>query len=473
MRRRCVRGYHAAVPTALTLLLFVVLAVGCGPQPPPRNLLVIVIDTLRGDALGLYGAAEGTSPNIDSLAEESLVFDRAFAQGTYTPSSFMSYMTSTWVRRHGWDYLLTLYPDSGVCGWDDLETLSEVLQRNGFSTSALVSNHRLHPKLGFARGFDFWNLRGVDADLPDKQKLLIDAFFFGDPQVVRGAIREIDEWQPKQRNFLYVHLMAPHLPLEPSPEAVASVGLEPDWAPQGKVTVRMSGQIGSDPTPEQRKMVLDGYRASVHDGDRDFGRILDALDQAGHRDDTVVAFFSDHGEGMWEHDEYGHSRGVWEGLAHVPLMLRAAGIEPSRVRDHAVALIDVAPTLLSLLGIREQPESWQGRNLLAPGDGRPVFTERFGSVGITIDGRIKAFFSPSKSAPGWSVFDLDQDPGEVAPIDAPRQQREFAIRWLRWNAQNPKVVRDRRAEPVGLCREMTEEDRKYQDEALRALGYLQ
>lgn len=461
------------MPTALSLLLFLVLSVGCGPRPPPPNLLVIVIDTLRSDALGVYSDVEGTSPNIDSFAEASVVFDRAFSQGTYTPSSFMSYMTSTWVRRHGWDYHVARYPDSGVCGWDDLETLGEVLQRNGFFTSALVSNMRLHPRLGFARGFDFWNLQSVNADLPDEKKLAIHGFFFGDHLVVRGAVREIDEWQPDQRNFLYVHLMAPHLPLEPSPEAVASEGLEPDWAPQGKVTVRMSREIGNDPTPEQRKMVLDGYRASVHDGDRDVGRILDALDQAGHRDDTVVAFFSDHGEGLWEHGEYGHSKGVWKGLAHVPLMLRAAGIEPSRVRDRAVALIDVSPTLLSLLGIREQPESWQGRNLLAPGDGRPVFTERFGSVGITTDGRIKVFGSPGTFVPGWRVFDLDQDPGEATPIDAPQQRRELVRQWLQWNAQNPKVVRDEQAEPVGLCREMTDEDRKDQQEALRALGYLQ
>jgi arylsulfatase A-like enzyme len=164
---------------------------------------------------------------------------------------------------------------------------------------------------------------------------------------------------------------------------------------------------------------------------------------------------------------------VWEGLAHVPLMLRAAGIEPSRVRDRAVALIDVSPTLLSLLGVLEQPESWQGHNLFAPADGRPVFTERFSSVGITTDGRFKAFFSPGNSASGWSVFDLVRDPGEAAPIDAPRQEREFASQWLRWNAQNPKVARDEQSVPVGLCREMTKEDRKDHEEALRALGYLE
>jgi uncharacterized sulfatase len=466
-------GYHAAVRPALFLLLLVTLATGCGPPGPPKNLLVIVIDTLRSDALGIHGDIHGSSPNIDALAKESLVFDRAFAQGTYTPSSFMSYMTSTWVRRHGWDYHVAEYPPAGVCGWTDLETLAEVLRRNGFATTGLVANHRLHPKLGFARGFEFWNLQGVGVDMPDKEVLAARGYFFGDPVVVREAVRDIEEWEPDRRNFLYVHLMAPHLPLKPSPEGVKAVGLEPDWAPRGKVGVLQMRHIGDEPTPEQKKMALEGYRASVWDGDQEVGLVLEALEDAGHRDDTVVAFFADHGEGLWEHGEYGHSQGVWKSLAHVPLMLRAPGLAPARIDDRAVALIDVAPTLLSLLGVEDRPKSWQGRSLLEPPDGRPVFTERFGAVGVTTDGRYRIWGMPGTFEPGWHLVDLMNDPGETSAIDDPARKRALVRDWFVWQKNNPRIERDLDAEPTGLCREMTDEDRSDQEEALRALGYLQ
>ena len=128
-----------------------------GAEAATKNVVMIAIDTLRADALGQYGSGFDTSPYIDALGSESIVFERAWAQGTYTVSSFLSYMTSKLVRSHGWDRHHLAYPRGGICSWDDLETLAEVLGRNGFRRDAFVVNAMLHPKAGFPRGFETWN----------------------------------------------------------------------------------------------------------------------------------------------------------------------------------------------------------------------------------------------------------------------------------------------------------------------------
>ena len=457
------------LPLASAALACLLCAVACGGADlPPRNVVLIVIDTLRADALGLYGSEFATSPEIDALGRESVVFDRAWAQGTYTPSSFLSYMTSTHVRTHGWDYNTMAFPPGGICGWRDLETLPEVLARHGFRREAWVANPVLHPKSGFPRGFETWNDLDVAA-LAERHKGEL-GYAINDVQVVAGARRSLSAWQKGARHLLYLHLMTPHLPLEPSEEARKRFGLEPDFAPGGRLTIWQVDRWKGQATPARREMVKKAYRAGVFDGDRYVGEILSAIDAAGQRDDTIVVLLADHGEELWEHDAYGHERGVWEALVHVPLLIRSPGLRPARVEARAVQLIDLGPTLLQMLGVEEQPASWQGQNLFDETSRRGTFSQRLLRVAVTLDGRSKGGWW----AGNWSFFDLRDDPTEqrVLQIDG-ADWVPLRRPYGEWKLRVPIAKRDWGDEGVGMCASLSDVEERQRSELLRALGYVE
>lgn len=464
-QERRIRGLWATALLAAS-------ALGCGPQAPPRNLVMIVVDTLRADALGVYGSDWPSSPRIDSFAGDSLVFDHARSQGTFTPASFLSYMSSTYVRTHGWDFHVAFYPESGVCGWTDLVLLAEVLGRAGFRTEAAVANFRLNQKAGFARGFERWNEVPAE-EVAGRGDLLAYNVAFGDVRVTQAATHAVKAWEARERHFLYVHLMAPHLPLRPSKEALAALGIGSDWTPGGHIEVEEVGELNEQHEKVDPARFRLGYAASVWDADRSVGRILDAIDRSGHRDDTVVVFLSDHGEEIWEHGYYGHGWGVWSQLTHIPLVLRVPGREPGRVGDRAVALIDVAPTLLDLLEVEERPESWQGASLFDAAPRRPVVSERFSASVITQDGVVEALRRPWRTGGTWRFFDLAEDPSEQEPLPWLRHGLPLRETFEGWDAETPRVTRDVNAEPVGACRDLTPGDREHLEEQLRALGYAQ
>ncbi|MBT3223725.1 MAG: sulfatase-like hydrolase/transferase, partial [Proteobacteria bacterium] len=265
---------------------------------PLKNLIMIVIDTQRTDVLGVYGAKYGASPHIDAFGAKSIVFENAWSQNTYTIGSFMSYMTSTHLRTHGLDANLGR---GGICAWEDVRPLPEVLKDHGFTTRAYVSNPNLHPKKGFPRGFDTWNDQ-THEDLMAGRKSAMS-----DQGVVRRAARDLATWED-ERNFLYLHLMAPHLPQHPSKQAIKRFKLSK------KTAVIDLAQITAwrrESTPEQQELTRKVYVASVWDGDRYTGAILDAIKQTGHHLDSLVLIMSDHGEELWEHGDYGHQDGVW------------------------------------------------------------------------------------------------------------------------------------------------------------------
>jgi arylsulfatase A-like enzyme len=292
-----------------------------------------------------------------------------------------------------------------------------------------------------------------------------------DGRVVEEAEAALDRWEGERRQFLYLHLMDPHPPLDPSPAGREAVGAPADWAPGGKMGHLWVKELRKRGTPEQKERVRDGYLATVWDADRSVGSILRAIEESGHGGDTVVVFFADHGEQIWEHGDHGHARGVWEELAHVPLLIRIPGRPPQRV-DHAVGLLDLAPTLLKVLGIEEFPSSWQGRNLFEP-DGRIVVSQRLRRTAITAEGRVKGILGSWPGGVGWRYFDLEGDPGEqkaLANVEgAGKLRKDYEL----WSAGVPQVARDRRERPVGICVMKSERRDRLEEEALRAVGYIQ
>lgn len=364
-------------------------AVPAEAQPKP-NILFILIDTLRADALGVYGQPLATSPRIDAFAATAVTYDRAWTQYTWTSPSYVSFMTSRYARTHGWDYRLNK-PDTFRALDDRAPMLAETLKAAGYATSAQFSQPNLRADLAFDRGFDTFK-RGADRG------------------VINGAVADIKKWKDDGKpNFLYVHLMAPHVPLLPSEASRSAMGapanlekaLSYDWwaaAPADQKDARL----------EEFRLT---YLAGVLDADTMVATVLAALDASGLADQTAIVLTSDHGELIGEHGQIGHTGTTAEALTHVPLIVKLPGI-PARRESAPASLIDIAPTLAAAAGA-EVPAAWQGKSLLAGGSGL-LFSER-DNVFAASDGTWKVT-EDRGTCTFVSAHDLASDPSEKTLI---------------------------------------------------------
>ncbi|MBN2718592.1 MAG: sulfatase [Deltaproteobacteria bacterium] len=431
----------------------------------PENVIFIIVDTLRADALGTYGNSRDTSPILDEYARDNVVFDNAWAQGTYTRSSFLSYMTSSYVRSLGWDYVVPGEnpPKGAFCERDDLVTLAEVFKKNGFRNTAVLGNTFLFPKHGFPRGFHQWNRIPVEEmagqHLPRwGMKKLVDN------DVVNLSIKEIRKWKPGQKNFLYVHLMDPHLPHSPDAEARTQMELPPNPRMIRDSDAKRMAEEGSD---ADKAMAKEFYYASVYMADKSVGRILAALKEAGVSGNTLTVISADHGEQLFEHGEFNHNAGVWAQLAHVPLLIGGDGIEHDRV-ERPVELIDIAPTILGFFDI-EPPPQWQGEDLFESDRHRNV-TERLGWTSITTDGRYKAILDDKGE---WRLYDLESDPFEQKPIRNDNILADIKTTYDVWRKSTPKREMKAGDPPKGICSSKSSEgDNDELMKQLEALGYV-
>ena len=459
----------ASALIAIAVVLAVALTFMRGEQPldKPRNLLFILVDTLRTDAMGYLGSKSGATPYLDELAASGTAFENAWVQGTYTRASFLSFMTSAHVRTIDWDFAIPGEnpPPGAFCERTDLTTLAEVLSRNGFTSNAIVGNTFLFPKHGFPRGFHKWNrievakMAGQKLPRWGMKKLVDDA-------VVKMAIEEIERWSFKERRFAYVHLMDPHLPHQP-PRAVRKRFNLPDQP--RFIRADEAKRIGETGTAEEKAVARKFYEASVYMADRSVKRIMDALRQTGHDRDTLVVFAADHGEQIYEHGEFNHNAGVWEQLAHVPFILSGPGIEKRRV-SRPVQLLDMAPTVLRLLEVPERPKSWQGKDLFNPGGETFNVSERLGETTLTKDARFKAIIDRDKN---WRLFDLEKDRTEQNPIANDAVLNDLKARYNQWLKEIPRGKLVRPKQPRGICSSKSDEgDNTELMEQLKALGYV-
>ena len=295
---------------------------GVWAGPPPRSLLLITIDTLRADHLSCNGAQGVATPNLDRLAREGANFTRARACVPLTLPSHASILTGNYPPTHGVrDNASTRLPASQ-------QTLGEVLQSGGYETVAFLGSFVLDRRFGLAQGFDTYDDR-VSRRPEDLESLEAE-------RSAEDVFSAFDSWfsarETEKPFFAWLHFYDPHAPYTP-PEPFA-------------------GRYRTDP-----------YAGEVAYVDEVIGRVVGRLEAEGVLRSLVIAVVGDHGEGLGEHGERTHSLLIYNSTLHVPMILVAAGqIEPGRRIDSLVRTIDLAPTLLELLGL---PGSLgEGRSLL-------------------------------------------------------------------------------------------------------------
>ena len=371
----------------MALALAVVAAsAACAPKPPSaplartaRHLLVVTIDTLRADRVGVYGNTTVATPNFDRLAHEGAMALHASAQVPLTRPSHISLFTGLYPAEHGIRDNVSPPLGKGV------PVLAEILQQRGFRTAAFVSSIVLSKQSGLGRGFAHYSDQFQIGE--DDARFLNTIQKRGDTTVAE-AVAWLGEPGPERR-FGWVHLYDPHDPYEP-PEPYAS---------------RYAGRP---------------YDGEVAWSDELVGRLDTALGAAGLRDDTLLLVTADHGEGLNEHGEAVHGYFVYETTLRVPFIMRGPGIPPGTKLGVVARTVDVMPTVLELLGMADLTPAVSGRSLAAalggkPLDDEPTFAESltplihygWSDLRAVRDGRWKYILAPRPE-----LYDLDRDPGE-------------------------------------------------------------
>jgi arylsulfatase A-like enzyme len=333
----------------VVLLLCFGLFLACGgapaPQAPP-NVVLIVIDTLRTDGIGCYGAGRNTSPHIDALASEGIRFARAYSTAPWTKPAVASILTGLYPSAHGADDLRVPLP------WK-VSTLAEILGENGYATAAVVSHTLIGSRHQYQQGFDKY----LQPKVLRTRELSTD-------HVTTSALRFVRQLAERDGPFfLFVHYFDPHYPYMPRPEvgyAGAGVGRL-----QGGEPVKDLVEMLPSMTPEELAFVRALYDEEIHFTDAGVGRLLDGLSEAGLADETLVVLTADHGEEFGERGWIGHTRTLYEELVRVPMILRLPGGDHAgRVVETPVSVVDVAPTVLDLAGIGAPESAFHGRSLL-------------------------------------------------------------------------------------------------------------
>jgi arylsulfatase A-like enzyme len=379
---------------ALTLVL------SCGPSSTqahaPRNVILICLDTVRADHVGAYGYARPTTPALDALAAQALVFDDASANASWTKPSVPSFLTGTYPCQHGVyegsthdaDGLVTdLLPERAL-------TLAEAFHSHGYRTAGFVHNGQLRPGSGFEQGYEHYEEDAMDAR-----------------ELRWRALDWLDQREAPERAqpfFLYLHFLEAHWPY-PAPEdwltrfapAVDTQRFR-DRNSQALVDAINAGERAF--TPGDRLALEALYDGALAYLDSELGHLFAGLEQRGLAGDTIVCVLADHGEEFGEHGRVGHGHGLWENLLRVPWILAVPGRAPER-NATPVSLIDLFPTLLSAAGL-EAPAGLEGVNRLAdPHALRAVFAEHkapdryFQSLRQDSQKRLRLFTVPEPSLP--------------------------------------------------------------------------
>ena len=351
----------------LTTALALLAACGTGgdesTQPDDlASVLLVTIDTLRADHLGAYGYREPTTPFMDDLALRGVLFETVYApMGTTAPAH-----ASAFTSKHPLGLGLTR---NGFALAEGERTLAEVLKDRGYDTAAFVSSYPLKSRFGFAQGFDVY-----DDEFDPTTASFVQKHWEG--QVVEGGFDRTGDltrnaalsWLAQRSSnrplFMWIHFFDPHFPYA-APSRYASL-------------FRAAGQ-------SQREREIANYDAEVRFVDGLVETVVRAFDHATKPNPPLVALVGDHGEGLYDHGYRTHNQDLYDEELRVPFLLRWKGQLPEGVRvARPVHLVDVAPTLLSLLGLEAESEGAAGVDLApawrgAAGDldaDRPVWLQR-------------------------------------------------------------------------------------------------
>jgi arylsulfatase A-like enzyme len=435
-------------------------------SPETPSLLVLVVDTLRADRLGCYGADPSPSPNLDALCRRGLVMDEHVAQAPWTMPSVATILSGLHPRQHGvvggsWDWGKPPGVDA-TADWaflaHDIPTFLESASRAGLTTMAISTNPIVSRDTNMLRDLD------AVEELPSTK----DPTFWATAAEVNARFVDWLEDQREHRFLAYLHYMDVHGPYRPpddlrppAPDGIRK-GVRRGNVDELRKRLRPNERL----RPEELAYLRALYDAEIAAWDRELGRLLAALDEMGLLATTNVLVTADHGEEFQEHGLLGHTQ-LYDEVIRIPFVLAGPAVpQPLRV-DVQSQGIDVFPTVAGLVGM-PAPEGLPGtdvRSALLP---RPAVSETRVVAGK--DGHNQEILSirtpeakllHTPATADYTFFDLTRDPGEQTPTPADTPPANVLKGALdAWRAATPEASRPSGQDP-------------HLFEKLRELGYAQ
>ncbi len=420
-----------------------------GDAPPRPSLLIVSVDTLRARSLRTWGYTRDTAPFLDSLARRSTWFSNAITASVTTGPSHMSLFTGRYPVHHG--MLVGLEHVAAV------PTLAEILRGAGYCTAAFTEDGFLVRRRGFGRGFARYTENPGDADHP--------------PGEAERTFAQAGAWladNHQQPFFLFVHTYEVHAPFTPEPRNAEL----------------FAGDGAPGPADPVLRRERDDYEREIRGLDEALRSLFEAVDARAARGPLIAVVLSDHGEEFAEHGLFQHGGAVYEETLRVPLLFWGPGLVPEGRRvDALVSLVDVAPTVLELLGV-DAPPGLDGTSLVPVlrGDGAlpertlfaearapnrwrdPLTQERWNPPLVAVlagDSKFIVHRPAEGEAQPTVRYDLGADPDESAPI-APEPAERSRV----------ETLVDRYLEGAAAPGP-TEAPLPDLDERLRSLGYVE
>jgi len=324
----------------------------------PFNIVLITIDALRADHLSCYGYQRTTSPVIDSIAEEGILYKNAIAPSSWTSPSVASLFTSVYPTNHGVinnvGHRKNAKRSMPEIFSEQLTTLTESLKAQGYATFAVASNPHLRKQCGFGRGFDYFEC------LDGQPAVTVNNTLYKWEETIRTS----------EKFFIWIHYFDPHYPYFPQSPWVN------EYTPQS-LTQKMN--FSRKPFREIVRLIPDlennsdmlGNLIGLYDSEINYvdsfiGKFINKFNVG---DNTLLIITSDHGEEFLEHHLLGHGYSLYQASIHIPLIIKLPGNNQKEIDEKYVTLLDIMPTIFDLLGCAP-PDHILGTPLLSK---KPLF----------------------------------------------------------------------------------------------------
>jgi arylsulfatase A-like enzyme len=436
------------------------------------NVLIVVIDAARADHLRCYGYPRDTTPNIDRLASESVVFTNHFCQMPFTTPSTASLFTGQFPDTHG-------IIDPALHYRKPEFTMAKAFGRAGFRTALFSSTPCASPAMGVGTSFGkaYYKLK----DTADSSSF--------SPEALLPPLRRWLSENRGHRFLAYVHFVPPHWPYEQPPEMTELFsGQQPPGFTREAYTPQQFDLPIVDRTRTREPLPLPEwinlYDANLRYADWAVGEVISILRGQDLLESTLLIVTADHGEAFGEHGFIWHTHAIHDEVGHIPLVVRFPRNQvPSRTINCLTQTIDLLPTLCDLFEIPCPPDQVQGCSLLPVLSGLAdtaaeytVLKSRRPEKYLIRDERYALLLYPN---PEWrALYDLADDPGQRRNvIDGNRDQVERLLGLFREYAQ------DQRRPPHAFLAEGAQEEPEHEPDLsrlpadvrkqLKALGYLE
>ncbi len=466
----------------LLAALLVVGVAGCGGDDSPRRVFFLTVDTLRADHLGHYGYGRDTSPFLDRMAADSVVFERALVQWPKTGASFASMFTGQYPHTTGLTHKADIRIPPGYL------TLPEFFREHGFTTVGVNSNGVLNTDLGWDRGFDEYLETRTSFGMGEGTQASYRGTMNAD-RVNELALPLLEKHQHAKKLFAWIHYSDPHTPYLLPPGVENPFLNDPLYVGERQAVIERPAEVQLDGSTDLKYYVAQ-YDANIRVVDQAIAGLVAHLAEQGLLESSLIVVTADHGESLGEHEYYfEHGKLAYNTTLRVPLIFHwPEGRVAKRRISQPVELVDLYPTLRDLVAPKSEVAGLEGQSLLpflgaAPPSSEQLETFRlaFAAAGggaplthfrTVQDERWQLVFHPARTTKKgeelpirYELYDLEADPLAAHNLEGqhPEISRRLTQNLARWMNGRLRIQ-----PPKGLASENSEATQK----ALKALGYL-